>query len=226
MCIFYFKETYNYALYALMFLHSSKFLCFIISLPLFCVLSLLFFFKRKKNLMVIREFSLFVTILIFFCCQVLWFFFDYGYSGYQFMSAIPLGISRLNTYYWFGLDGISFFFFYLTALIFPFCLLSGYKKVHSLKLFISFLLVLEFFLLVSFSTMDILVFYIAFEAVLIPMFFIIGIWGSGFARIRAAYFFFFFTFVGSLFFILAIFILFLNTGTTNFLVILNITNMP
>jgi NADH-quinone oxidoreductase subunit M len=120
-----------------------------------------------------------------------------------------------------GIDGISLFFILLTTIVFPFCFLSIYKKATNLKFYCCCLLVLESFLLFAFSVSDLFFFYIFFEAVLIPMFLIIGIWGSGYERIKAAYYFFFFTLVGSLFFLVAIFVIYTITGTTLFYVILN-----
>lgn len=120
-----------------------------------------------------------------------------------------------------GIDGISLFFILLTTIVFPFCFLSIYKRATNLKFYCCCLLVLESFLLFAFSVSDLFFFYIFFEAVLIPMFLIIGIWGSGYERIKAAYYFFFFTLVGSLFFLVAIFVIYTITGTTLFYVILN-----
>lgn len=120
-----------------------------------------------------------------------------------------------------GVDGISFFFILLTTLIFPFCFLGIYKKRKDLKFYCFCLLFLESFLLFAFSVSDLFLFYIFFEAVLIPMFFVIGIWGSGYERIKAAYYFFFFTLIGSVFFLAAILVIYTVTGTTLFYIILN-----
>lgn len=78
------------------------------------------------------------------------------------------------------------------------------------------LLVLEGFLLLSFTALDLFIFYLAFESVLIPMFLIIGIWGSRLERIKAAWYFFFFTLVGSIFLLIAIIVIYMELGTTNF----------
>jgi NADH:ubiquinone oxidoreductase subunit 4 (subunit M) len=131
------------------------------------------------------------------------------------------GIDPMQIHFSVGVDGISLFFLLLTTIIFPFCFLSIYKKVFDLKLYSCCLLVLESFLLFTFSVGDLFFFYVFFEAVLIPMFLIIGIWGSGYERIKAAYYFFFFTLVGSSFFLVAIFVIYSITGTTLFYVILN-----
>jgi NADH-quinone oxidoreductase subunit M len=121
-----------------------------------------------------------------------------------------------------AIDGISLLFVLLTSLVFPFCFLGIYKKVTDLKFYCCCFLVLESFLLFAFSSGDLFFFYVFFEAVLIPMFLIIGVWGSGYERIRAAYYFFFFTLSGSVFFLLAVFVIYATTGTTLFCVILNV----
>jgi len=120
-----------------------------------------------------------------------------------------------------GVDGISLFFLLLTTLVFPFCFLSIYKKIKGLKFYCFCLLFLEAFLLFAFGVSDLLFFFFLFESVLIPMFFIIGIWGSGYQRIRAAYYFFFFTLAGSVFSLIAIFVVFTVNGSTLFYIILN-----
>jgi NADH:ubiquinone oxidoreductase subunit 4 (subunit M) len=143
------------------------------------------------------------------------------FDGNPGLSIFPWIEGQVHISFAVGVDGISLFFIWLTALVFPFCFLSVYKKTVDLKFFCCCLLVLESFLLFAFSSADLFFFYIFFEAVLIPMFFIIGIWGSGSARVKAAYYFFFYTLAGSVFFLLAIFILYAVTGTTLFYVVLN-----
>ena len=74
---------------------------------------------------------------------------------------------------------------------------------------------LEFLLIQVFSVLDLLLFYIFFESVLMPMFIIIGVWGSRERKIRAAYQFFLYTLVGSLLMLLAILVIYFQTGTTD-----------
>lgn len=85
-----------------------------------------------------------------------------------------------------------------------------------IKEFIVGLFFIEILLMGVFSTLDILLFYIMFEGILIPMFIIIGIWGSREEKVRAAFYFFFYTLVGSLFMLLCIFKIYELTGTTNY----------
>jgi NADH-ubiquinone oxidoreductase chain 4 len=82
------------------------------------------------------------------------------------------------------------------------------------------LLLLELLLLLSFVTLDLFLFYIFFESVLIPMFLIIGIWGSRSRKIKAAYYFFLYTLLGSLFMLIAIVAILLEIGSTSYDILL------
>ncbi len=98
------------------------------------------------------------------------------------------------------------------------CILAGWKNImFNVKGFVLLFLFLEIFLLLIFSVLDLVLFYIFFESVLIPMFLIIGIWGSRERKIKASYFFFIYTLLGSLVMLLGILLILFETGTTNFL---------
>ena len=83
------------------------------------------------------------------------------------------------------------------------------------------LLFLEVLLMGVFSALDLLLFYILFEGVLIPMFLLIGIWGSREEKVRASFYFFFYTFIGSVFMLLGLFQIYRVTGTSNYFALLN-----
>ena len=117
----------------------------------------------------------------------------------------------------FAIDGISIFFLILTALLTPICILISWNSIRFLvKEFLLCLLSMEILLMGVFSVFDLVGFYILFEGVLIPMFLIIGIWGSREEKIQASYYFFFYTFLGSVFMLLAIFSLYSHAGTTDY----------
>nr|YP_009160772.1 NADH dehydrogenase subunit 4 [Myriopathes japonica]YP_010697714.1 NADH dehydrogenase subunit 4 [Myriopathes ulex]AGN48521.1 NADH dehydrogenase subunit 4 [Myriopathes japonica]WCF76512.1 NADH dehydrogenase subunit 4 [Myriopathes ulex] len=125
-----------------------------------------------------------------------------------------------------AVDGISLFFLILTALLIPICILISWNSIkYLLKEFLLCLLFLEVLLMGVFSALDLLLFYILFEGILIPMFLLIGIWGSREEKVRASYYFFFYTFIGSVFMLLGIFQLYSCTGTTDYQTLLNI-NLP
>jgi len=156
-------------------------------------------------------------ILIFFWSLCLWIFFDKSLSILQFFYPIEF-LSFANIDLVLGVDGLTLFFIILTTFITVLSLLAGWhlEKIH---LFIYILLAVEIALIFCFSVWDTLGFYIVFEVILIPMFFLIGYWGSRSRKIKAAYFLFLFTVVGSLFMLFALFILYNEVGTLNWLII-------
>jgi len=124
----------------------------------------------------------------------------------------------------FGVDGISLFFIILSTFIIPLCLLTSWKKNFiQVKEYCIYFLLLEIFLILSFAALDLISFFIFFESILIPMFFIVGIWGSRERRIRAAFLLFLYTLFGSIFLFFSLLILFFDVGTTSFSVLSKIS---
>jgi len=113
------------------------------------------------------------------------------------------------------LDGLSLLFIILSTFLFVLCVLSGASIKYRKKLFFILLLITELALVNVFAVTEILFFYIWFEAILIPVFLIIGIWGSRQEKIAAAYQFFLYTLVGSLSMLLSILFIFAMIGSTN-----------
>ena len=99
-----------------------------------------------------------------------------------------LWIPSSNINFYLGVDGISLFFVILTTLLVPLCILASWEsiKIYVKEYMIAFLL-METLLIIVFTILDIVLFYIFFESVLIPMFLIVGIWGSRERKVRAAY---------------------------------------
>ncbi|MBK8304027.1 MAG: hypothetical protein IPK98_11735 [Chloracidobacterium sp.] len=130
-----------------------------------------------------------------------------GPSGYFFEKNVPW-IKAIGTNYHIGVDGLSFWLVILTTFIMPIAVLSTWHAVEKKRTaFYIFLLLLESAMIGVFVSLDLLVFYLFFEASLVPMFFLIGIWG-GDNRIYAAVKFFIFTAFGSLLMLVAIIALF------------------
>jgi proton-translocating NADH-quinone oxidoreductase chain M len=117
--------------------------------------------------------------------------------------------------YTFGLDGLSISFLFLSCLLIFLCILFIWNetkfKEYSLNL-----LFIGFFLSIIFTVEDVLLFYVFFEAILIPMYLVIGIWGSRERKIRAVYLFFFYTLWGSLITLIGILYIYSKTGSLNF----------
>ncbi len=124
-------------------------------------------------------------------------------SGFFFEKNIPW-ITAINTNYHVGVDGLSLWLVLLTTLIMPISVISAWNAIEKRQTaFYIFLLLLESAMIGVFVSLDLLVFYLFFEASLVPMFFLIGIWGGN-NRIYAAVKFFIFTAVGSLLMLVAI----------------------
>jgi NADH-quinone oxidoreductase subunit M len=168
----------------------------------------------------LKLYSLSYSGLIFLFSLLLWIGFDYSSIGFQYSFTIDW--NALFTYkFSFGVDGISLFFIILSTFLIPLCLLASWQSVKKLtKQYVLAFLILDLLLILVFATLDVFLFYIFFETVLIPMFLVIGIWGSRERKIRAAYMFFFYTLVGSLLMLLGIIYLISKTGSTNYEVLL------
>lgn len=168
----------------------------------------------------IRLFALGVSMFTFLLSLLLWIEFDNSAPSFQFVSTINwLPLSNINFYL--GLDGISLFFVILTTFLIPVCLLASWESVQKdIKEYMIVFLILETLVVAVFCVLDLLLFYIFFEGVLIPMFIIIGVWGARERKIHAAYQFFLYTLLGSVLMLLAILIIYFNTGTTHLEVLL------
>jgi proton-translocating NADH-quinone oxidoreductase chain M len=190
-------------------------------LPLFSVLlfSLIFlFFLPQNNTQKLNFFGLFITgfVLVYSC--LLYINFDFNNPTYQFITHVNTGNSILNLDFFFGLDGISIFFFLLTTLLIFLCVLFSWENTNYKELLFN-LLSLELLLLLVFSVLDLFLFYVFFEAILIPLFILIGFLGSRARKIRAAYLIFFYTLIGSLLMLLGIIYIYTQVGTLNILYI-------
>ena len=176
----------------------------------------------QKN---IQGITLFSSVFCFFLSTFFWIFFDRKSCDYQFIyinSFLEFNFDfYINKYLIsFGIDGISLFFILLSTFTIPLCVLSSYKQNFIyIKDYCLYLLLVEIFLILAFSAMDLILFFIFFESILIPMFLIIGIWGSRERRVRATFLFFLYTLFGSIFLFFTILIVYYDAGTTNFCVL-------
>jgi proton-translocating NADH-quinone oxidoreductase chain M len=173
-----------------------------------------------KSLKIISFRTSCITFLLSFYMTIL---FKPTIGTFQFVSK-NTWLNLFNVNLNLGVDGISLFFVLLTTLLIALCLLISWDTVKlNLKEYLISFLVMEFFLIGVFCVLDLLLFYIFFESVLIPMFLIIGLWGSRERKIRAAYFFFLYTLSGSILMLLSILYIYLQSGTTDYEVLLTFT---
>jgi NADH-quinone oxidoreductase subunit M len=157
--------------------------------------------------------SLGVTTLTFLVSLLIWWHFDASNPGFQFVEEGALSGAFMS--YRMGVDGISMLFVILTTFLMPFCILASWRSVQTrLKEYMIAFLVLETLMIGVFCALDMILFYVFFEAGLIPMFLIIGVWG-GPRRVYAAFKFFLYTLLGSVLMLLAMMAMYWQAGTTS-----------
>ncbi|MBW1808472.1 MAG: NADH-quinone oxidoreductase subunit M [Deltaproteobacteria bacterium] len=184
---------------------SFPLLSLLLWLPL--IGALLMLLVPRDNPKVIRNLALIISLADLLIALVIFFRFDSNLAGPQFVEKWSW-ISSLGVSYYLGIDGISLLLVMLTAFLAPIAILSTYKAVDDrVKGFMFSILLLQVGMLGAFLALDVFFFYIFWELMLIPMYFIIGIWG-GARRIYAAIKFFLFTLFGSLLMLVAILVVF------------------
>ena len=177
--------------------------------------SLFLFFSKDKpnNNQTIKYVALFTSIVNFLISIYLWYQFDPTTSDFQFVEDRQWIKGFIN--YKVGIDGISILFIVLTTFITPLCILSVNNTVKNrLRDFLIAILIMESFMIGVFCALDLVIFYLFFEAGLIPMFLIIGIWG-GPRRVYSAFKFFLYTLLGSVLMLVAIISIYWINGTTD-----------
>ncbi len=155
--------------------------------------------------------ALFITSITFLASLFLLTGFDPADTGFQFVEEHEW-MFGLN--YKVGVDGLSILFVLLTTFLMPITIAACWNVEHRVKEYMIAFLVLETLMLGAFVALDLVLFYLFFEAGLIPMFLIIGIWG-GAARIYAAFKFFLYTFLGSVLMLVAMIAMYADAGTTD-----------
>ena len=172
-----------------------------------------------------RSVALVTTLVTFLISLLLWIRFDPTKAGFQFEEKVAW-VPALNIGYHAGIDGISLFFVLLSTLLTPICILASWESVKvRVKEYMIAFLVLETFMVGMFCALDLTLFYIFFEGVLIPMFLIIGVWG-GKRRVYAAFKFFLYTLLGSVLMLLAIIAVYWQVGTTDLPTVMEKLDLP
>ena len=182
----------------------------IIIIPI--IASLLIGFLGKDYLRLNYFIALFSSLIVFLLSLYLLYLFDPLSTEYQFQTQMNW-ITQFNIQYFIGIDGISLPLILLTTFITPLVIItSNTSQKKDLHQYLAAFLILETLMIGVFSSLDAFLFYIFWEAMLIPMFIIIGVWG-GKNRIYATVKFFLYTFLGSVFMLLALIYLHFKTGS-------------
>lgn len=193
-------------------------LLFLILAPIFGAVIVLFI--KRSNFVLIRNFSLLWSLILFNSSIYLYLTFDPTTTKFQCTNKIEW-LNVANNHFVFGIDGLALLMILLTAFLIPICIMLSWKLKNPLltKEYVIIFLSLESILNGVFSSLDLLVFYILFEAVLIPMYFLIGVFGSRERKIKASYLLFLYTLFSSIIMFIAILFLYSKFGTTNYLIL-------
>src|SRR3954468_24588617 len=174
---------------------------------------------RPERAPLVRNLALLASLVTFAATLYLWWRFDPASAAFQFEEKY-VWMKGFGIHYYLGVDGISLLLIVLTGFLTPIALLSSWESVQkSVKAFSFFILALETAMLGVFVSLDLFLFYVFWDAMLIPMYFLIGIWGYD-QRIYAAIKFILYTMAGSVLMLLAIlglaYLHFTSTGTYSF----------
>ena len=168
--------------------------------------------------------ALWTSLIVFFLSLVLWVEFDPQEGGFQFVESLAW-LPEYGVGYKMGVDGISVLFVLLSTALTPICILASWESIQTrVREFMLAFLILETMMVGMFCALDFVVFYMFFEAVLIPMYLIIGIWGHG-NRVYAAFKFFLYTLTGSVLMLLALLAMWRYAGTTDIVTLMQ-TSFP
>jgi proton-translocating NADH-quinone oxidoreductase chain M len=195
---------------------------------IFIIIFVFLFFIEKKNIYLIKYVSLYFSWFLLFLIFLLSFFCflknTFILDNNLFLYTVQIKwISFFNITYNIGLDSISLIFLWLVFILIPISILITYNTItYKYKEFIFLLFLIEFLLFNLFITIDLFFFFLYFESILIPMFLIIGIWGSRQRKIHASYQFFFYTMFGSIFMLFSIILIYSFIQTTDIRILYNI----
>ncbi|MCH9845333.1 MAG: NADH-quinone oxidoreductase subunit M [Alphaproteobacteria bacterium] len=190
-------------------------LSMIIFLPLVGVAAMMFLRDKEQSMALnAKRTALAVSIAVFVLTLFLWLGFDNSAQGFQYQQKL-VWFPNTSLAYHVGIDGISLSFMLLTTFLVPICVLASWHSIQTnVKYYMVSFLVLETLMLGTFAALNTILFYVFFEAVLIPMFIIIGIWG-GKNKIYAAFKFFLYTLLGSILMLIALIVMGYYAGTTD-----------
>ncbi len=188
-------------------------------LPLVGVVMILFMARGPQGEMLTRQIALFTTVVTFLVSLYAWSQFDPSLKSFQLEENYAWLGGTIR--YHLGVDGISLPFVILTAFLMPLCILASWTSIETrIKEYMIAFLVLEMLMIGVFVSLDLVLFYLFFEGGLIPMFLIIGVWG-GQRRVYASFKFFLYTLLGSVLMLVAIMAMYVTSGTTDIVALLD-----
>ena len=201
---------------------SFPILSFLTYLPLVGAFLLLFFKNRESDKVAVRVVALVFSLVNFFLSLAMFFAFKTNIADAQMVEQ-SVWLPALNIGYHLGVDGLSVYFVLLSTFLTPLSMLASWRGIQErVRDYMIAFLVLETMMIGCFVALDMFLFYIFFEGVLIPMFLIIGVWG-GENRIKASFKFFLYTLLGSVLMLVAMIAMVLMAGTSDLTMAMNKT---
>lgn len=174
-------------------------------------LSLLLYFENKY--VGLRYYSFVGSIFILYYVIYMWYIYQSSGSLFYIFDVLKFGA----VYIYMGIDILSLSFISLTAFLLPFCIFFGYKNNTGLSQYCGLLFLLGIILFYIFIVLDIFIFYILFECILIPLFILIGVWGSRSKKLHSAVLLYSYTVFGSFLMIVSLFFLYITIGSSFYL---------
>ena len=190
----------------------------LITLPFVGIISMLLLnsYDKSKNKILLKIIALVTSLLNLIISLFVWILYNSSSKYFQFVQEHH-SIGYYDFYL--GIDGLSIYFVLLTTIIIPISIISNWKSIQEKIIYFLFIiLLLEALLLLIYMVLDLLMFYVFFESILAPLFILIGIFGS-IEKQRASFYFFLYTFLGSLFMLLSIITVSFLSGSTDISVI-------
>ena len=192
-------------------MHSWPLLSLLIVVPLFGAFLIFLIGSEERNA---RAVALWTSLITFALSLLLWSSFDGGSADFQFVERVDW-MPSLGLSYYLGVDGISILFVVLSSFLIPVCVLASWIAIKErVKEYMIAFLVMGAMMNGVFMALDIVLFYVFFEGILIPMFLIIGVWG-GSRRVYAAFKFFLYTLAGSVLLLVAFLTMVISAGTAD-----------
>ncbi|MBP9694407.1 MAG: NADH-quinone oxidoreductase subunit M, partial [Alphaproteobacteria bacterium] len=176
--------------------------------------------KQELTSRLSKQIALWTSLVTFAVSLVMMRSFDAGLTDFQLVENVTW-LKGFNINYVMGVDGISVLFVLLSTFLTPLCILASWASIKDrVREYMIAFLILETMMVGMFCALDLLVFYIFFEGVLLPMFLIIGVWG-GPRRVYASFKFFLYTLLGSVLMLVAVISLYVMAETTDMSVLMN-----
>jgi NADH-quinone oxidoreductase subunit M len=193
---------------------SMPIISFLVFFPIVGAFLLLFIRSQEENnYIVLRKAAFVISVFEFFASLTFLFYFDPKTANMQFVEKV-IWVKSMGLSYFVGIDGISLWLVILTTFFVPLCMLCSWTYIQkNVKVFLMSLFLLETAMIGSFVALDLIVFFVFWELVLIPMFMLIGVWGGG-RRVYSADKFFLYTASGSILMLVAIIYLYYYNYTT------------